>query len=152
MDMNQKLMSLQHIYAASVAETVNTYHGLGQLAAIETKREARQAQSAPFMVQQLDISTMEEVFTQLTAIFGCADWQTERTNEGLSVKATTCKLCALSKRMGGASPCKGWCLDPMIAMLEVIAKREGVNASVKVEGTLMEHDQCTLVVTLHPQS
>jgi hypothetical protein len=40
----------------------------------------------------------------------------------------------------------------MIAMLEVIAKREGVNASVKVEGTLMEHDQCTLVVTLHPQS
>lgn len=95
---------------------------------------------------------MEEVFTQLTAIFGCADWQTERTKEGLSAKTTTCKLCALSKRMGGASPCKGWCLDPMIAMLEFIAKREGMNASVKVEGTLMEHEECTLIVTLHPQS
>ena len=152
MDIEQRLMNLQNIYAASVAETVNTYQGLGQLTAIETKREARQAQSAPFMVKQLGLSSINEVFTGLSVIFGCANWHTESTEDGLVATATTCKLCALTKRMGGASPCKGWCLDPMIAMLKLMAEREGMSASVRVEETLMEHDACRLVVTLYPRT
>jgi hypothetical protein len=152
MNMEQRLINLQNVYAASIAETVNTYERLGQLTAIETRREAKQAQSAPYMVKQLGISSINEVFITLSDIFGCANWHTECTEEGMIASATTCKLCALSKKMGGASPCKGWCLDPMIAMLKVIAEKEGASVSVEVEGTLMEHDACHLVVTLHPQT
>ena len=149
MDIEQRLLCLQNTYAASVAETVNTYQGLGQLKAIETKREARQAQSAPYMIKQFGLSAFDEVFAGLSAIFGCANWQVEPTDEGLRATATMCKLCALSKKMGGASPCKGWCLDPMIAMLKAIAVEKGENLSVHVDGTLMTHDACRVNVTVH---
>jgi hypothetical protein len=149
MDIEQRLLCLQNTYAASVAETVNTYQGLGQLEAIETRREARQALSAPHLIAQLGLSSFDEVFTGLSAIFGCANWHVEPTDEGLRAIATTCKLCALSKKMGGASPCKGWCLDPMIAMLKAMAGEKGQNLSVNVDGTLMTHDACRVVVSVH---
>ncbi|MGE0073834.1 MAG: hypothetical protein AB7S52_01245 [Sphaerochaetaceae bacterium] len=148
MESEKKLSVLQNIYAASIAETVNTYQALGQLSSIVARKEARQEQTAPFMLQQLGIETEEEVFARLSEVFGCANWQVEKQETGFVATATACKLCALSKKMGGASPCHGWCIDPMTAMIKEISRSKGYVAQVSLEGTLMEQDRCTLAITM----
>jgi hypothetical protein len=64
----------------------------------------------------------------------------EKTEEGYVAIATSCKLCALSKKMGGANPCNGWCLNPMIAMIAAADKIDAGNLAV--ESTLMTGDRC----------
>lgn len=144
MEFEQKLSVLQNVYAAALAEAVNTYQGLGALPSIEKRKQERQTQTAPYLLSQLKITSIEGVFTCLSDLFGCANWNVQSTQSGFKATATTCKLCALSKKMGGASPCKGWCLDPMIAMIGALDPK----ASVTVEGTLMDQPSCSLTITL----
>ncbi|NMA52018.1 MAG: hypothetical protein GX949_03285, partial [Peptococcaceae bacterium] len=112
MDIEKRLAMLQYTYAASIAETVNTYDKLKVLDTIVARRKERQAQTAPYLNQQLGIESVEDVFYKLSESYGCASWSVEKTAGGYIATATSCKLCALSKNMGGANPCHGWCLDP----------------------------------------
>lgn len=146
MEIEKRLTMLQNTYAASVAETVNTYAKLNALETIVEGRKARQAQTAPYLNQQLGIQSVEDVFHTLSEIYGCANWSVKKTENGYVVTATSCKLCALSKKMGGANPCKGWCLDPMFAM---IADTEKIDAgSIAVESTLMAGDCCKVFIPI----
>ncbi len=144
MDVDSRLAVLQNTYAASVAETVNTYEKLRMLDSIVEKRKERQRQTALLLNQQLGIETVEDVFSKLSEIFGCANWVVEKTNDGYVATATTCKLSALSKRMGGANPCSGWCLDPMFAMIAAVSKIDCEN--LVVESTLMDGNCCKIVL------
>ena len=145
MDAEKALTLLQNIYAASIAETANTYDRLMALDTIVERRKERQAQTAPFLNQQLGIETVEEVFGRLSEIFGCADWSVEKADDGYIATAASCKLCALSKKMGGANPCNGWCLDPMFAM---IAAATPIDAgSIVVESTLLTGDCCRVLIS-----
>lgn len=144
MESEQKLSVLQNIYAAALAEAVNTYQGLSALPSIEKRKQERQAQTAPYLLSQLKITSIEGVFTCLSDLFGCANWSVQSTDSGYRATATACKLCAFSKKMGGASPCKGWCLDPMIAMIGALEPKAGV----MVESTLMDQSSCSLTITL----
>lgn len=87
---------------------------------------------------------MEDVFNRLSEIYGCANWAVEETDDGYAATATACKLCALSKKMGGANPCNGWCLDPMFAMITAVSRIAGENMTV--ESTLMDGDCCKLSI------
>ena len=109
MEIKKRLTMLQNTYAASVAETVNTYEKLRALEKIVERRKERQAQTAPYLNQQLGIQSVEAVFCTLSEIYGCANWSVEKTEDGYVATATSCKLCSLSKKMGGANPCNGWC-------------------------------------------
>ena len=144
MDAEKALTLLQNIYAASIAETANTYDRLMALDTIVERRKERQAHTAPFLNQQLGIETVEEVFGRLSEIFGCADWSVEKADDGYIATAASCKLCALSKKMGGANPCNGWCLDPMFAMITAATQIDA--GSIAVESTLMTGDCCRLVI------
>ena len=144
MDIEKRLALLQNTYAASVAETVNTYEKLEVLDSIAERRKERQIQTAPFLNQQLGIKTVDEVFSKLSEIYGCANWAVEKTDDGYVATATACKLCALSKKMGGANPCNGWCLDPMFAMITAIGKINSDN--LIVESTLMNGDCCKVLI------
>lgn len=144
MDMEKRFALLQNTYAASIAETVNTYEKLKVLDTIIEGRKERQTQTAPFLNQQLGIETVEDVFCMLSEIYGCANWFVEKTDNGYIATALSCKLCALSKKMGGASPCNGWCLDPMLAMITTAGKIDVGN--ITVESTLMDGDCCKVVV------
>lgn len=144
MDIEKRLALLQNTYAASVAETVNTYEKLKVLDKIVERRKERQTQTAPFLNQQLGIETVEDVFKKLSEIYGCANWAVEKTDDGYVATATACKLCALSKKMGGANPCSGWCLDPMFAMITAIGKINSDN--LIVESTLMNGDCCKVLI------
>lgn len=144
MDIEKRLALLQNTYAASIAETVNTYDKLKVLNTIVESRKERQAQTAPFLNQQLGIETVEDVFCRLSEIYGCAHWLVERTDDGYVATTASCKLCALSKKMGGANPCNGWCLDPMFAMISAASKVDA--ESIAVKSTLMTGDCCKVLV------
>lgn len=144
MEIEKRLTMLQNTYAVSIAETVNTYEKLRALETIVERRKERQAQTAPYLNQQLGIKSAEEVFYKLSEIYGCANWTVEKTEDGYVATATSCKLCALSKKMGGANPCNGWCLDPMIAMLSDVCKIDSEN--IIVDSTLMNDDCCKVSV------
>lgn len=144
MEIEKRLAMLQNTYAASVAETVNTYDKLKVLETIIQKRKERQAQTAPYLNQQLGIESIEDVFYKLSEIYGCANWVVEKTEDGYIATVTSCKLCALSRKMGGANPCYGWCLDPMIAMLSAKSKIDA--KSITVKSTLMTDDSCKVFI------
>lgn len=103
MEIEKKIAILQNTYAASVAEAANTYDKLNVLEAIVQKRKERQVQTAPTLNQQLGVESVEDVFYKLEEIYGCANWFVEKTEGGYIATATSCKLCALSKKMGGAN-------------------------------------------------
>jgi hypothetical protein len=144
MEIEKRLTMLQNTYAASVAETVNTYDKLKVLESIVQRRKERQVQTAPYLNQQLGIESIEDVFYKLSEIYGCANWVVEKTENGYIATATSCKLCALSKKMGGANPCFGWCLDPMIAMLSAASKIDAKN--ITINSTLMTGDSCKISI------
>ncbi len=146
METEKKLALMQNVYAASLAETVNTYEKLKVLDYIVDRKKAGQEQTAPLMIRQLGIETAEQVFLKLSEVFDCANWQVERTDGGLTATATACKLCALSRRMGGANPCRGWCLDPMTAMIRSVSGGRQEDVRVTVVGTLMDGDRCRVEV------
>lgn len=144
MEIQKRFAMLQNTYAASVAEAVNTYDKLKALEKIVEKRKERQKQTAPYLNQQLSIESVEDVFYKLSEIYGCANWTVKKTEEGYMATATSCKLCVLSKKMGGANPCYGWCLDPMIAMISAVSNIDAER--ITVESTLMTDDRCKLFI------
>jgi len=144
MDIEKRLAMLQNTYAASVAEAVNTYEKLNVLETIVEERKERQAMTAPYLNQQLGVQGVEDVFRTLSEFYGCANWSVQKTEESYVAIATSCKLCALSKKMGGANPCSGWCLNPMIAMIAAAGKID--TGSIAVESTLMTGDFCKLTI------
>jgi hypothetical protein len=146
MEIEKRLIIMQNTYAASVAETVNTYEKLNVLDSVVERRKERQAQTAPYLNQQLGIQSIEDVFSTLCEIYGCANWTVKKTENGYVAIATSCKLCALSKKMGGANPCNGWCLDPMIAMLSNAGKID--SKQITVESTLMNDDCCKVAINV----
>lgn len=146
MDIGKRLALLQYTYAATVAETANTFEKLQVLDNIVGRRKARQAQSAPLINQQLGVETVADVFNKLSEVYGCANWAVEETDEGYVAVATACKLCALSLKMGGANPCNGWCLDPMFAMITSVSGIDVEN--ITVESTLMSGDCCKVIIKL----
>lgn len=146
MEIEKRLTMLQNTYAASIAETVNTYEKIKALETIVERRKERQSLTAPYLNQQLGIQSVEDVFYKLSEIYGCANWSVEKTENGYIATATSCKLCALSKKMGGANPCNGWCLDPMIAMITELSKTDSKHITVK--STLMNADCCKVSVSI----
>lgn len=145
MDTEKKLAMMQNTYALSIAETVNTYEKLKVLESIVETRKNRQAQTAAYLNQQLGIQNVEDVFYKLADIYGCANWSVQKTEEGYVATATSCKLCAFAKKMGGANPCNGWCLDPMIAMITALRKTDA--ESITVKSTLMTEDHCEVCIS-----
>jgi hypothetical protein len=89
MDIEKRLAMLQYTYAASIAETVNTYDKLKVLDTIVARRKERQAQTAPYLNQQLGIESVEDVFYKLSEIYGCASWSVEKTE-------LPCALCIIN--------------------------------------------------------
>ncbi len=148
MELEKNMGILQNVYATAIAESVNIYANAGILPGVEAQKKARQVQIAPYMIRQLGIVSIDEVFTRLSDIFGCANWVVEKDSEKIVAHATTCKLCALAKKMGTASPCNGWCIDPMTAMIQTIATNEGYTAFIETNSTLMKDSACKLTITV----
>jgi hypothetical protein len=143
METENKLSLLQSTYAAALAEAANTFQQLGALESVVAAKAQRQALAAPVMNAQLGVAAVPDVFTVLSGVFGCANWTVEYTADGYTALATSCKLWALSKKMGGANVCHGWCLNPMRAMAQAV---DETVQDFAVESTLMDADCCRVVI------
>ena len=99
---------------------------------------------ALYLNSHLGIQSVEDVFYTLSEIYGCANWSVAKTEDGYVATATSCKLCALSKKFGGASPCTGWCLDPMFAMIAAVGKVNPEN--IAAQSTLMNGNCCKVLI------
>lgn len=142
MQTEKKLGIMQNTYAAATAEAINTYQKLNVLDKIVEGKKDRLAQTAPMINAQIEAEKPEDVFTNMSGVFGCANWTIEQRENGFNATATACKLCALSKQMGGANPCIGWCLNPLSAMIAAI---DG-NLEFVAESTLMTGPCCSVEV------
>ena len=146
MNDQMKLMIMQNMYAASVAETVNTYQRLNVLDKVVEAKLNRQNESAAMLNKQFGVKTPEDVFSNLADVFGCANWEVVKNAQGLIATATSCKLCALSKKMGGANPCIGWCIGPMKGMLKALDDYNIKDEDIEVESTLLNGVLCKVIV------
>lgn len=142
MQTEKKLGIMQNTYAASIAEAINTYAKLNVLDKIVESKKDRLTQTAPMINAQIEAEKPEDVFTNMADVFGCANWQIEQSENGFKATATACRLCALSKQMGGANPCIGWCLNPLSAMVAAIDS----DLEFVAERTLMNDTCCKVEV------
>ncbi|MFY9380714.1 MAG: hypothetical protein WBI55_06020 [Eubacteriales bacterium] len=62
MEVEKRLKILQNTYAASVAETVNTYEKLNVLKAVVARRKERQKETAPYLNQSWVLTTLKTSF------------------------------------------------------------------------------------------
>ena len=145
MDNQMKLGMMQQLYAAALAESVNTYAALGALEKVVERKAARKVETGKWMNSQLGNGAPEEVFTSLTELMNCARWEINKTETGFEARAAQCRLMALSNQMGGARPCEGWCLNPMKGMLMAMGIDE---ADIQVKSTLHDGKVCELQVKL----
>lgn len=138
MDTERKIMILQGIYAGMLADAVLHMGKEGILEKVAKEKRIEQMKSGNVRAAQMGISEPKEVFSILTEIFGCANWNTTDNENGFDAEATFCKLCGIAKKMGADSPCNIYCLDPMEGMIKGIDNK----ANYKVHETLWEGKKC----------
>ena len=116
----------------------------GVLEKVTQQKRAEQMYTGKGRAAQMGITRIDQVFTRLSDIMGCADWQVEAREDGTvyTAKASHCMLCAFAKRMGTQSPCSIACLDPMAGMVHGLAE----NAVYDVQSTLFDGPECCVVV------
>jgi hypothetical protein len=148
MDTQQHLRLLQVTYAAQLADSVRRYGEAGILDQVTAeKRDERRAMGAA-QAAQLGITEPRVAFTTSAELFGCADWtvaaipDAAAADPGFDATATRCLLCGLTKKLGGPSPCRIFCLDPIEAMVVGLEPE----ARLEVLETLYDGERCRVRV------
>lgn len=134
---------VRKIYAGALADSVSHLGRAGVLEQVTEAKRQEQLAGGKARAAQMGLVAPEEAFTRTVELFACADWKIEKDDAGFSAKAGRCTLCALAKRMGAASPCRIYCLDPIEGMVRGMEPE----ARFEVEKTLFESDGCSVRVT-----
>jgi L-2-amino-thiazoline-4-carboxylic acid hydrolase len=143
MDTNEKLKAVQMIYAGALADMTLRMGNAGVLEQITKEKRDEQFITGKSRALQMGITKPEEVFTRLSDLMGCANWQIERTDENeFRAVATGCALCTIAKKIGAPSPCNPFCLNPMEGMVVGFAPE----TEFSVEDTLYEGNECRVCV------
>lgn len=144
METNEKLKTVQMIYAGALADMTLRMGNAGVLEQITKEKREEQLSTGKARAMQMGIASPEEVFTKLSELMGCANWQIQKNDEnGFAAVATGCALCSFAKRIGAPSPCDPFCLNPMEGMVK------GLNpdAGFLVKETLYEGKECRVQVS-----
>jgi len=145
MELFEKVKLLQAVYAGALADAVLRFGREGILEKITAQKELEQMAGGKVRAAQLGITTKEDVFFKLSDLMGCAQWKLEPDNEsdGFTAVTSGCMLCAMAKRMGTASPCRIYCLDPMKGMIAGLDSE----ASFDVKSTLFDGCECRIKIS-----
>jgi hypothetical protein len=137
-EIEKKLVILQNVYAAALADSVLRMGKGGILDKVTVQKRQEQILTGKMRAQQLGVTRPDEVFLKLSEIFDCARWEIKAEANGFLAENKVCKLCAISKKMGAPNPCHIYCLDPMEGMIK------GLDANLKFEvaETLWEGTAC----------
>jgi hypothetical protein len=142
MELEKRVKILENTYAAVLAEAVTIFTKFGILDKVTAIKAQRNDAVSKMQVANFDIHSEQEVFTKLAEVFNCAIWEINPHEEGFTATATGCKLCALTKKLGGNSPCDIYCLNPMKAMINTI----NPEAQFIVNSTLWDNAKCEVTI------
>lgn len=142
MELEKKVKLLQGMYAGALADSVLRMGRAGILQKVTEEKQIEQMETGKMRAAQMSITSQQDVFTVLSDIFGCANWEIADSKNGFTAEASACMLCSLAKRMGAESPCHIYCLDPMEAMVKGIDD----SSNFTVHETLWEGQKCHVVV------
>jgi hypothetical protein len=140
MEIEQKVKTLQMVYAGALADSVLRLGREGILEKVVSEKREEQMRTGRERAAQFNIKAPGEVFEKLSEIFECANWKVEENNNGCCATATRCMLCAMAKRMGAQSPCRIYCLDAMEAMV----KGFDPDMEYNVRETLWDGSKCVV--------
>ena len=140
--LEQKLKTLQLIYAAALADSVARYGNEGILDKITEQKRAEQMKNGAGLAARFGVTEPKQAVEKTRDTFGCANWVCTDTSDGFEATATSCRLCAISKQMGEFSPCQIFCLSAMEAMTKGVSPK----AKYNVISTLWDSDRCMLIV------
>jgi hypothetical protein len=144
MDAQTHIRILQQAYAGQLADTVLRYEQAGILEDVTAVKRTQRLQTGAAQAAQLGITAPEEAFTVSATLFGCADWKVEEDDAGpFHAEARHCLLCTMVKRLGGPSPCRVFCLDP----IESVVRGLRPGATFAVQETLYEGERCRVRVS-----
>ncbi len=143
MDLQNKNQILQMTYVNVLADTIYYFSKEGILDKVVEEKKKKSLETGKVMVEKLNITNSESVFTFLSEVFNCAVWDIDKTDVGFIAVAKGCRLCAQVKKTGGESPCNLYCLNPMEGMVK------GINSSLefKVHETLWDRNQCKVEIS-----
>ena len=140
--LEQKIKTLQMLYAAALADSTLRYGKAGILDGITDEKRAEQLNTGAAMAERFGVKEPKQAFEKIQDIYGCASWICEDTDNGFSAVCANCMLCAISKKMGPYSPCRIFCLSPIEAMIKAVSP----GAEFTVEKTLWDGDECSVMV------
>lgn len=143
MTKDEHIKLLQLTYANVLADATNQFGREGVLDNVTARKRKEQLEEGATKAAHFNITSAQQVFTQLSAVFGCADWRVNELDDGFSAISKSCVLCGLAKKKNAPSPCRLYCLDPMEGLVKgVEPKREFC-----VEDTLWTGEECRIVVS-----
>jgi hypothetical protein len=144
METNKHIQLLQRVYAGVLADAVLQLGKEGMLEKVTERKRDEQMKTGKQKATQFQFANPESVFTHLSELFGCADWEITPRESGFMADNKRCMLCEFSKKMGSHSPCNLYCLDPMEGMIKGITSGSEFN----VHSTLWDSSSCAVEVTL----
>jgi hypothetical protein len=141
MQAEQTLQIVRMTYAAALADAVKRLADEGVLERVTAKRRAEHLANGASTAKQFGVSKPSDALRRTVELFACADWRVcDDEGGGFSAVASRCTLCAMPKRLGAASPCRIYCLDPIEGMVRGLEP----DLRVEVSETLFEGEACRL--------
>jgi hypothetical protein len=142
MQNEKKIQLLQLTYAAVLADAADQFAKENILQNVIQRKKAEQMATGKMKAEQFGITSPEAVFTRLAEVFNCAVWEIENSEKGFVAETTTCKLCAIAKKINAPAPCYLYCLDP----IEGMVKGLNPHATFTVEETLWDGEKCRVLI------
>lgn len=142
MQNEKKIQLLQLTYAAVLADAADQFAKENILQNVIQRKKAEQMATGKMKAEQFGITSPEAVFTRLAEVFNCAVWEIENSEKGFVAETTTCKLCAIAKKIDAPAPCYLYCLDP----IEGMVKGLNPHATFTVEETLWDGEKCRVLI------
>lgn len=142
MNPDQHIRLLQLAYANVLADAVLQMTIEGVLERVTERKRQEQIEQGAAKAANFGITSPEDVFTALGTAFGCTTWTVTPRGDGVEAETGSCLLCALAKQKGADSPCRLYCLDPIVGMVKGLDP----GAEMKVHETLWNGSACRVEV------
>lgn len=143
MDLEKRVHILEIAYAGLQVDAVKCFDREGILDKVTESKRNEQMRMGKLQAERFGIQTTQEVFLKLSELFECSMWSIQEKENGFVAESKACKLCAIAKKSGSASPCYMYCLNPMEGMVKGINQ----NSTYDVKETLWDGQKCKVEVT-----
>lgn len=142
MDLEKRVSVLEAAYAGIQADAVRCFDREGILEKVTEQKKKEQMAFGKQQAERFGVQRAADVFTRVSQIFNCAVWEIQKNGSGFAAESKACKLCAIAKKTGKASPCRIYCLNPMEGMVK------GINESntFDVKETLWDGEKCRVEI------